>query len=149
MAFFASQCDGIKRSTTGSTLVNPSAATTQLRRDSIIVHARDIPRTPCLNCSPPTATKLSSSGLHAEAHTAATLLLGCIALHLLADLDIDVEELGHAAVETHGLALVEVAFAVVGRDTLLGAGLGQAVTSALAGIWKEVPRTNMKINPLT
>jgi hypothetical protein len=32
-----------------------------------------------------------------------------LTLHLLADLDVDVEELGHAAVETDGLALVEVA----------------------------------------
>lgn len=60
-----------------------------------------------------------------EAH--ATLVGIGLALHLLADLDVDVEELGHAAVEANGLALVEVAFAVIGGDTLLGAGLGQAM----------------------
>lgn len=68
-----------------------------------------------------------STRLH-EAHAATTLLVGIgLALHLLADLDVDVEELGHAAVEADGLALVEVAFAVIGGDTLLGAGLGQAI----------------------
>lgn len=67
-----------------------------------------------------------STRLH-EAH-AATLLVGIgLTLHLLADLDVDVEELGHAAVETDGLALVEVAFAVIGGNTLLGAGLSQAM----------------------
>lgn len=67
-----------------------------------------------------------STRLH-QAH-AATLLVGIgLTLHLLADLDVDVEELGHAAVETDGLALVEVAFAVIGGNTLLGAGLGQAM----------------------
>lgn len=60
-----------------------------------------------------------------EAH--ATLVGIGLALHLLADLDVDVEELGHAAVETDGLALVEVTFAVIGGDTLLGARLGQAM----------------------
>lgn len=60
-----------------------------------------------------------------EAHAA---LVGIgLALHLLANLDVDVEELGHAAVEADRLALVEVAFAVISGDTLLGAGLGQAV----------------------
>lgn len=61
-----------------------------------------------------------------ETH-AATLLAGGFTLHLLADLDVDVEELGHAAVEADRLALVEVAFAVVGGDTLLSAGLSQAM----------------------
>ena len=61
--------------------------------------------------------------LHAEAH-AATLLVGCVALHLLADFDVDVKELGHTTIQTHGLALVQITFAVVARDTLLGAGLG-------------------------
>lgn len=60
-----------------------------------------------------------------EAH--ATLVGIGLALHLLADLDVDVEELGHAAVEADGLALVEVTFAVIGGDTLLGARLGQAM----------------------
>jgi hypothetical protein len=46
-------------------------------------------------------------------HAAATTLLSlCLALHLLANLDIDLEELGYAAVEADGFALVEVGFAV-------------------------------------
>jgi hypothetical protein len=67
----------------------------------------------------------SKTALHAQAH-AATLLVGSLTLHLLADLDVDIEELGDAAVQADGLALVEVAFAVIGGDTLLCAGLGQA-----------------------
>lgn len=43
-------------------------------------------------------------------------------LHDLADLDARVEELGRASVETHGLALVELALAVVGGNALLLAG---------------------------
>lgn len=74
----------------------------------------------------PSASVIPSSGtLHAKAHTA-TLLVGGIALHLLADLDVDIEELAHAAVQTDRLALVQIAFPVIDRDTLLGAGLGQA-----------------------
>lgn len=60
--------------------------------------------------------------LHAES----LLLLGSLTLHLLADLDVDIEELGNAAVEADGLALVQVTLAVVDGDTLLGAGLAQA-----------------------
>ena len=62
-----------------------------------------------------------------EAH--ATLVGIGLALHLLADLDVDIKELGHAAVEADGLALVEVAFAVIGGNTLLGAGLSQAIAT--------------------
>lgn len=52
--------------------------------------------------------------LHATAEhaTAAALPSLRLALHLLADLDVDLEELGNTAVEAHGLALVEVGFAV-------------------------------------
>lgn len=64
--------------------------------------------------------------LHAKAHTT-TLLLASTLLHLLADLDVDVEELGDTAVQADRLALVQVALAVVGGDALLGAGLGEAV----------------------
>ena len=39
----------------------------------------------------------------------------------------DVEELGGAPVETHTLALVEVTFAVVVGDALLGAGTVETV----------------------
>jgi hypothetical protein len=48
-----------------------------------------------------------------------------LALHLFANLDVDLEELCDAAVETNGLALVEVGFAVRGIDALLAAGLDQ------------------------
>lgn len=62
---------------------------------------------------------------HSKTHT--TLSAGSIALHLLANLDVDVEELADAAVEADGLALVQVAFAVVVGDAFLGAGLGETV----------------------
>jgi hypothetical protein len=58
--------------------------------------------------------------------TAATLLLAAhglaLLLHDLADLDARIEELGRAAVEADGLALVELALAVVGGNALLLAG---------------------------
>jgi hypothetical protein len=63
--------------------------------------------------------------LHAKAHTT-TLLLTSALLHLLANLNVDIEELGDTAVQADGLALVQIALAVVGGDTLLGAGLGEA-----------------------
>ena len=44
------------------------------------------------------------------------------ALHLLANLLVDLEKLGHAAVHAHALALVELAFPVVGGNALLLAG---------------------------
>jgi hypothetical protein len=56
-----------------------------------------------------------------------TLLSLRLALHLLRNLDVDLEELAHAAVQAHGLALVEVGFAVLGRDALLGAGVDESV----------------------
>ena len=56
---------------------------------------------------------------------ATALLCGSLALHLLRDLDVDFEELADAAVEADGLALVEVGFAVGGRDALLGAGVNE------------------------
>jgi hypothetical protein len=74
--------------------------------------------------SHPKQTRSKGTSLHAEAHAA--LLLSSLTLHLLADLDVDVEELGHAAVETDGFALVQVGFAVVGGDAFLGAGFGKA-----------------------
>lgn len=48
-------------------------------------------------------------------------------LHDLADLHGGIEELCGAAVEADGLALVEIALAVVGRNALLLAGLLQSV----------------------
>lgn len=55
---------------------------------------------------------------------AAPAFLRRLPLHLLADLEVDLEELAHAAVEADALALVEVRLAVLGRDALLRAGLG-------------------------
>lgn len=55
----------------------------------------------------------------------AALLRGRLALHLFGHLDVDFEELTHAAVEADRLALVEVGFAVLGRDALLGAGVDE------------------------
>jgi hypothetical protein len=43
-------------------------------------------------------------------------------LHLLADLDVDFEELGDAAVQADGLALVEIGLAVRSIDAFLRAG---------------------------
>lgn len=73
--------------------------------------------------------------LHAHAHTAALSVGGSLALHLLADLDVDVEELGDAAVQADGLALVQVAFAVVDRDAFLGAGFGETEGVVSCCLW--------------
>lgn len=70
-------------------------------------------------------------------HTTAALLRGRLTLHLLRDFDVDFEELAHTAVEADGLALVEVGFAVLGRNALLGAGIdepGKEMVSTLLGI---------------
>lgn len=63
--------------------------------------------------------------LHSKAHTS-TLFAGGLGLHLLADLDVDLKELGDAAVQADGFAFVEIAFAVVRGDAFFRAGLGQA-----------------------
>lgn len=52
---------------------------------------------------------------------------GSVALHLLANLDVDVEELADAAVEADGLAFVQVTFTVLVGDAFLRAGFGQTV----------------------
>jgi hypothetical protein len=44
-------------------------------------------------------------------------------LHLLADFDVHLEELGDAAVEADGFAFVEVWLAVVLVEAFLGAGV--------------------------
>lgn len=44
-----------------------------------------------------------------------------LSLHLLRHLDIDFKELRHAAIQAHRLALVQVVFAVLGRDALFRA----------------------------
>jgi hypothetical protein len=56
-----------------------------------------------------------------------------LALHLLADLDIDLEELGHTSVQAHGLALVEIGFAVRCVDAFVAAGFEETMR-ALASI---------------
>lgn len=56
------------------------------------------------------------------AHSASLPLLR-LPLHLLRHLHIDLEELGHAAVEADGLAFVQVGFAVGWRDAFFGAGV--------------------------
>lgn len=65
---------------------------------------------------------LSKPCLHLHAAGETLLALG-LALHLLADLDVDLEELADAAVEADGLALVQVGFAVRCVDAFCGAGL--------------------------
>jgi hypothetical protein len=52
--------------------------------------------------------------LHASEHTSTTSSTPSLRLplHLLADLDIYLEEFGYAAVEADGFALVEIGFAV-------------------------------------
>lgn len=71
--------------------------------------------------------RASSCKVVVTLHAETLLLLSGITLHLLADLDVDVEELGDTAVEADGLALVKVTLAVVHGDTLLGAGLVQTI----------------------
>jgi len=68
----------------------------------------------------PTFSSLLLSAEHATA-----LLRGGLALHLLRHLDVDLEELAHAAVEADGLALAEVGFAVLRRNALLGASVDE------------------------
>ena len=95
---------------------------------------------PSIGTSPHTSPRQDSlfCFLHLHAHTA--LSAGGITLHLLADLDVDVEELADAAVETNGLALVQLAFAVVVGDTFLGAGLGETGNISLANQKSEKMR---------
>lgn len=56
---------------------------------------------------------------------ATALLGGRLALHLLGNLDVDLEELADTAVEANGLALVELALAVLRGNALLGAGVDE------------------------
>ena len=63
-----------------------------------------------------------------SAEHATALLRGGLALHLLRNLDVDLEELAHATVEADGFALVEVGFAVLRGNALLGAGVYEPET---------------------
>ena len=57
-------------------------------------------------------------------HAATTLLpLHRLTLHLLRNLDVDLEELADAAVEAYGFALVQVGLAVLRGYALLGASV--------------------------
>ena len=56
---------------------------------------------------------------HAKHASTSSLSPSRLSLHLLADLDVDFEELCHASIQTNRLSFVEIAFAVVGRYALL------------------------------
>jgi len=70
---------------------------------------------------------VESSTLHATETTDTALLASSLSLHLLGDLDVDLEELADATVEADGLALVKVALAVAVGDALLGASLDETI----------------------
>ena len=80
-----------------------------------------------------------ASSLH---HAHAALSVGSLTLHLLADLDVDIEELGDTAVEADGLALVEICLAVRGVDAFGGAGFEETAShihvSLLDLFWIEI-----------
>jgi hypothetical protein len=67
---------------------------------------------------------ISRATLHSKRTASSTPVL-CLSLHLLADLDVDLEELGDAAVEADRLAFVEIGLAVVLVDAFLRARLDQ------------------------
>ena len=60
-----------------------------------------------------------------------------LALHLLANLDIDLEELCYAAVKADGLALVQIGFAVRRVDAFCRAGFEEAVKRVLVTVSKK------------
>ena len=91
-------------------------------------------RTLIITSIPSLGTRHSFSLLNPCPHLHAageTLLALGLALHLLADLDVDLEELAHAAVEADGLALVQVGFAVRCVDAFCGAGLEETARKTL------------------
>lgn len=60
--------------------------------------------------------------LHAECPlTGSALSASSLALHLLTDFHVHLEELGDASVQANGFAFVQFAFTVVGGYTLLRA----------------------------
>jgi hypothetical protein len=69
-------------------------------------------------------------------HSATTTPSLRLPLHLLANLDINLEELGHTSVQAHGLALVEIGFAVRCVDAFVAAGFEETMR-ALASIQSE------------
>lgn len=72
---------------------------------------------------------LSSLCSHSTRGSGLTLHL----LHFLRDFQVDLEELGHAAVNADGLALVQVAFQISWGNALLHAGVGEAGWSRKQG----------------
>lgn len=66
-------------------------------------------------------SSLQHETLHATEHASSASPSLCLTLHLLADLDVNLKELGDAAVETDALALVEIGLAVRCIDTFCGA----------------------------
>lgn len=91
---------------------------------------------PCAHrfCSRRLSFRCQTKVLHATAeHALATALLALrLTLHLLADLDVDLEELGYAAVEADGLALVEVGFAIRCVDAFRRARLEETVRARVS-----------------
>lgn len=80
---------------------------------------------------PVSISSYASDSLHATAKHAATgsaLSSIRLALHFLANFDIDLEELCDATVKTHGFTLVQVGLAVCGVDAFCGAGFDEAVS---------------------
>lgn len=84
----------------------------------------------------------SSHSLSAK-HTTPLLRL-CLALHLLRNLDVDLEELAHAAVQADRLALVQVGLAVLGRDALLGAGVDEPDGACVSCLSTLLPLNSMR-----
>ena len=81
-------------------------------------------------------TFLRSVCSHSEHATAATASTSSgIVLHLLADFQVDFEELGDAAVEADGFAFVQLAFAIVGWDAFLRAGADQTMRAFLLAVY--------------
>jgi hypothetical protein len=99
----------------------------------------------------------SQSGiLHATEAANTALLASGLSLHLLGDLDVDLEELADATVEADGFALVKVTLAVGVGDTLLGAGLdktaklistrGRCDSGQLGGVYRLYMSETMSIS---
>lgn len=54
-----------------------------------------------------------------------------ISLHLLAHFQVDIKKFRYASIQADRLPLVQIRFAIIGRNAFLGAGLDQA-------IWKKI-----------
>jgi hypothetical protein len=94
---------------------------------------------------------LPPSSHHLCAKHASTLLSLRLALHLLANLDVDLEELGYAAVQAHGFALVQIrltvrrvyAFGCAGFDEpRVGNVLAKRIRK-VRGVWGAIPTVHV------